>query len=286
LLKSANGNDNDYDCSIVNPAEVILETGLSSPSKTGDRVDWAKILEIYGGYVGGISKIYFLQADGSEIEGTFIVNELDPTILLVSIEDKPSNTIIYSPVYPSGRTTVDAIVDPYKFNPRRPNKESSDQTILTGTRYLVLDDVNNSDNTGTSIDTPPNYPYDGPDAWKNSNGSDPVIRANTVVEWNGTSWIDLLPLWTISTYPTTNVVVYNVGDIVIFEGTVYRALAAITDLENTVIPEENSKFEETSLIFQNMKTGIQYRWSGDGSWYKSFEGEYASGYWRLSLDPQ
>ncbi len=286
LLKSANGNDYDYDCSIVSPAEVIAETGLTPPTKTGDRIDWAKVLDIYGGYVGGISKIYFLQPDGSEIEGTFVVNELDPTILLVTIEDKPSNTIIFSDIYPNGRTTVDAIVDPYKFNPKRPNKEDSDQSIVTGTRYLVLDDVNNSDNRGTTVDVPPNYPYDGPDAWKNANGSDPVIRANTIVEWNGSAWIDLLPLWEISNYPVTGSIVYYEGDIVIFEGTVYKALANITDLENTVIPEDNSKFTEISLIFQNLKTGIQYRWNADGTWYKSFEGEYAPGYWRFNLDPQ
>lgn len=286
LLKSANGNSNDYDCSIVSPAEVIAETGLTPPAKTGDRVDWAKVLDVYGGYVGGISKIYFLQPDGSEIEGTFVVNELDPTFLLVTIEDKPSNTILYSTVYPNGRTTVDAIVDPYKFNPKRPNKENSDQTITTGTRYLVLDDVNNSENRGTTTDIPPNYPYDGPDAWKNLNGSDPAIRANTIVEWNGSEWIDLLPLWEINTYPVGSSIVYNEGDLVIFEGTVYRALADISELENTVIPEDNSKFEQTSLIFQNLKTGIQYRWNGDGTWYKSFEGEYAPGYWRFNLDPQ
>ncbi len=286
LLKSSNGNPGDYDCSIVSPAEVIAETGLNPPTKTGDRVDWAKVLDVYGGYVGGISKIYFLQPDGSEIEGTFVVNELDPTVLLVTIEDKPSNTIIYSDIYPSGKTTVDAIVDPYKFNPKRPNKETSDQTIVTGTRYLVLDDVNNSKNTGTTVDVPPNYNYDGPDAWKNANGSDPVIRANTIVEWNGSAWIDLLPLWEISTYPVTSNIVYSEGDIVIFQGTVYRALADISELENTVIPEDNAKFTETSLIFQNLKTGIQYRWNGDGTWYKSFEGEYAPGYWRFNLDPQ
>jgi len=285
LLKSDNGNDNDYDCSIVSPAEVIQETGIEPPTKTGDRIDWAKVLDIYGGYVPGISKIYFLQADGSEIEGTFVVNEVDPTFLLVSIEDKPSNTIIYSSVYPNGRTTVDAIVDPYKFNPRRPNKEETDQTVVVGTRYLVLDDVNNSPNVGGNTDPSPSYPYDGPYSWKNIDGSDPVIRANTIVEWDGNQWIDLLPLWEISSYPVGSGIVYSQGDIVIFDGTVYRALANINELDNTVIPEENPKFTEISLLFQNLKTGIQYRWSGDGSWYKSFEGEYASGYWRFNLDP-
>jgi hypothetical protein len=285
LLKSSNGQANDYDLSIVSPSEVVEATGLSVPSKQGDRIDWSKILDLYGGYVPGISKIYFLQPDGSEIGGTFTVNEVDPTFMLVTIEDKPSNTVIISETYPSGRTTIDAIVDPYKFNPKRPNKEESDQTIAAGTRYLVLDDVNNSSNNGTTIDRPTYYNYDGPDAWKNSNGSDPVIHANTIVEWNGTEWIDLLPMWELSTYPVGSGIVYATGEIVIYDGVAYKANADISELDNTIIPSDNSKFTPTSLIFQNLKTGIQYRWADGGQWYKSFEGEYASGYWRLALDP-
>lgn len=286
LLKSSNGNENDYDCSIVNPGEVLSETGLEPPTKTGDAVDWNKILTFYGGYVGGISQLYFLQPDGSEIGGTFVVNEVDPTNLLVTIEEKPSNTVIYSSIYPNGRTTVDAIVDPYKFNPKRPNKESTDQSIENGIRYLVLDDVNNSPNVGGNTDPSPSYPYDGPHGWKNIDGSDPVIKANTIVEWDGTQWIDLLPIWEISTYPVGSSIVYSENDIVIYDGVVYRATSDITELENTVIPIDNSKFSEISLIFQNLKTGVQYRWRGDNTWYKSFEGEYAPGYWRFTLDPQ
>lgn len=284
LLKSSNGEANDYDLSIVSPSEVISAIGLSAPFKTGDRIDWEKILAFYGGYVSGISKIYFLQPDGSEIGGVFTVNEVDPTYLLVTIEDKPSNTILVSDVYPSGRTTIDAIVDPYKFNPKRPNKESSDQTIVTGTRYLVLDDVNNSTNVGDNIDTPSYYNYDGPDAWKNLDNSDPVIRANTIVEWDGGQWVDLLPEWLVST-TFNNDIVYRTGQIVIFDGVAYQVQADILDVENVVIPEENVKLKVISVIFQNLKTGLQYRWDGAGQWYKSFEGEYASGYWRLELDP-
>jgi hypothetical protein len=284
LLKGNNGEANDYDLSIVSPGEVVAATGLTVPSKTGERINWTKILEIYGGYIGGISKIYFLQPDGNEISGTFIVNEVDPTYMLVTIEDKPSNTIIISGVYPNGKTTIDAIVDPYKFNPKRPNKETSDQTIVIGTRYLVLDDINNSTNVSTTIDTPPYYNYDGPDAWKNLNSSDPVIPANSIIEWNGSAWVNLLPLWSISSSLGNNIV-YSQGQIIVADGVTYRVLADITETENTVIPEENPKLEIISVLFQNLKTGIQYRWDASGQWYKSFEGEYASGFWRLELDP-
>jgi hypothetical protein len=36
---------------------------------------------------------------------------------------------------------------------------------------------------------------------------------------------------------------------------------------------------------QNLRTGVQYKWDGE-QWLKSFEGEYAAGYWRFDLDPQ
>ena len=30
--------------------------------------------------------------------------------------------------------------------------------------------------------------YDGPDAWKNTDGTDFVASANDIIEWNGTAW--------------------------------------------------------------------------------------------------
>jgi len=290
LLKSNNDQANDFDVSIVSPNEVILANKLEPPTKTSDPINWNTIVDIYGGYISGISKIFFLQADGNEMGGTFVINELDPTRLLVNLEDRPSNTVIFSSVYPAGRTTIDAIVDPYKFNPKRPNKESADQTIVAGTRYLVLDDVNTSTNVGTLVDNPPFNPtfnYDGPDAWKNLNGSDPVIKANAIIEWSGTAWVDLIPTWLVSTpTPATSAIqVYARNQIVIYDGVAYRANANITQGENIKVPLDNDKFDEISLLFQNLKTGIQYRWGTDGQWMKSFEGEYMSGYWRFDLDP-
>jgi hypothetical protein len=290
LLKSNNDQPNDFDVSIVSPNEVILANKLEPPTKTGEVIDWNTIVNIYGGYISGISKIFFLQPDGNEMGGTFVINELDPTQLLVSLEERPSNTVIVSAVYPAGRTTIDAIVDPYKFNPKRPNKETADQTIVAGTRYLVLDDVNTSTNVGTQVDNPPFNPtfnYDGPDAWKNLNGSDPVIKANSIIEWNGTEWVNLILDWLVSTPTpsTAGIQVYAEDQVVIYDGVAYRANANITQGDNTVIPSDNDKFDVISLLFQNLKTGIQYRWGSDGQWMKSFEGEYMSGYWRLDLDP-
>jgi hypothetical protein len=32
-----------------------------------------------------------------------------------------------------------------------------------------------------------------------------------------------------------------------------------------------------------LTTGVQYKWDG-AQWLRSFEGEYAAGYWRFDLD--
>jgi len=77
-----------------------------------------------------------------------------------------------------------------------------------------------------------------------------VIKANSIIEWTGTSW-------------TT---VWNPDDHL---------------LEDAGVSGED--FVPT--YFQNLRTGVQYRWDGE-QWLKSFEGEYSAGYWRLDLDPQ
>ena len=95
----------------------------------------------------------------------------------------------------------------------------------------MLDDVNSSQSVGDSV-------YDGPDAWKNLDNSDPVIRTNSIIEWNGTNWVEIFDPDTAAT-PT---------------------------------------------YIQNLRTGIQYRWDGV-QWLRSFEGEYAPGYWGFLDDP-
>ena len=282
LIKSENGQPSDYDLIAADPKEVFRSLGFTRPYKQGDRIDWNEIIELYGRYFPGISLIYFLQPDGIEIRGTFVVNELDSSKLLVTIQDIPSNTVIISEVYPQGRTTVDAIIDPYKFNPER--SFGGIANITAGTRYLILDNVNNSENVGGNITRPDFYSYDGPDGWKNLDASDPVLPVNSIIEWNGSEWRDLTPPWQISTSPF-NGIAYVEGQIVIYNNLIYRAIENINKIENQSTPDTNSKFQEIQLYFTNLKTGIQYRWSPDGQWYRSFEGEYGSGYWRFDLDP-
>lgn len=249
LFKSQNGQQYDYDVTIANPTQAILSLGLDQRMlKNGDPIDWNIILEKQGGYTAG-SQMYFDQPNGFAMVGTFVINPLDPSNIIVTFDPDtvPQNTLITDDgiIDPTGRGTVDAIIDPYKFNPVE--VYGSRSSIPTTLRYLMLDDVNTSTNVGGFMD-PGRGPihtdssldaYDGPDAWKNANGSDPIIKANTVIRWDGDKWVEVFD-------PTT------------FDPPIY---------------------------IQNLRTGIKYRWTGT-EWLKAFEGEYAPNYWGFYLDPK
>lgn len=185
VFASNNGQAYDYDVTIIDPGTAIKALKIPEKDlKIGGKLDWYQILDIHGGYTA-TSRIYLKQANGFEITGTFAVNPVNPEVMVVSLDPDtvPQNTLISSSVSGiSARGTVDAIIDPYKFNPI--TTFGSHDQIPTGQRYLMLDDVNSSTSTGDSV-------YDGPDAWKNANGTDPVITANSIIEWNGSSWVSL-----------------------------------------------------------------------------------------------
>jgi len=232
LLLLKNPTTSVYEATVLQAYEGILDRdGVKVPTKLyGSRIDWNKVLEMHGGYTP-TSTIHFLQPNGFEISGTFTVNSVDPTYLIIDIDIDtiPTNT----------EPAIDAIVDPYKLNPI--SKFGSLVNIPVGIRYLMLDDVNNSVNVGGQINLPSvdssRSDYDGPDGWKNLNGSDPIIKANSIVTWDGSNW--------------------------------------------------QTSFDPDSYIdiryVTNLTTGIQYKWE-NGQWLKSFEGEYAAGYWRFDLD--
>ena len=249
LFKSNNGEPYDYDLTLVNPNDAVQDLGIAEKlQKLGEPIDWNKILEEQGGYTG-TSQVYFVQPNGNEMVGTFAVNTSDPTRIVVTFDQDTiqTNTLINSTVSGvSARGSVDAIIDPYNYNPI--TVYGGADKIPLGIRYLMLDDVNNSSNVGGWItanqdlaDGSSKDAYDGPDAWKNSTPNpdlDPVIKMNSIIEWNGSSWVTI---WNPATGATPTYV-------------------------------------------QNLRTGIQYRWTGE-QWLKSFEGEYAPGYWGFNLNP-
>lgn len=294
LLKSETGADTDYNLSVLSSSEAVQALGLDVPTKLGQRLDWNLVLPYYGQYVAGLSKVYFQQPNGTEIRGTFTLNPLDPTYLVVSIEDKPSNTVIPSNYRSAGALgTIDAIINPLNFNPVK--TFGSKSAIPIGTRYLVLEGINagvretivtegrqqrfntnvlhskvnghrlivNGSVVASSVRREPdtlagmyvittptmiaegstvtwevNVNQDGPDAWKNLDGTDPVVEENSIIEWTGASWVTVLD------------------------------------------PQEQSG----PVYLTNLRTGVQYKLDV-GQWLKSFEGEYAAGTWRFEIYP-
>lgn len=201
LFKSNTGDvsDGQYDLTLLNRDAAALALGLyEKTTAVGGTLDWNSILEVQGGYKSG-AQIYFQKPNGGEIVGTFVINPLDPSILTVDIDrdSLPGNTDIDSTIIGvESRGTVDAIIDPYKFNPLETFGSYSNITL--GIRYLMLDDVNNSANQGGFVNYPfdasdgsSRDPYRGPVGWRNSNDSDPVISANSIIEWNGTAWVTI-----------------------------------------------------------------------------------------------
>jgi hypothetical protein len=231
LFKSDNGQPYDYDLTLVDPYQAVVSLGLDEKEyKTGNtQLDWNVILDkLAGGYTAS-SQLFFMQPSGYEMAATFAVNPVDPTVLVVTFDQDtiPTNTTIDSSVVGlSARGTIDAIIDPFKFNPIE--RWGGAANIPLGTRYLLLETIGDPNNV------------DGPEGWKGSDGSTQTsyqLVENSIVEWDGTKW------------------------------------ATILDPETAANP----------TYVQNLKTGIQYKWDSV-QWLKSFEGEYAPGYWRLDLN--
>ena len=229
LFKANNGQDNDYELTIVDQNAALISLNIDEKEyiASGKKLDWNGVTALLGGFTEGTSMIHFRQPNGNEISGTCAINPTDPFIMLVSVDPDtvPANTSIASANRSSNSlTSIDAIIDPTRFNPIE--VWNGVNNIPLGTRYLLLETIGDTKNT------------DGPDGWKGSAtpGNFKLVE-NSIVEWNGTSW-----------------------------QTVFDP-AAVDDI----------------TYISNLKTGVQYKWDGI-QWLKSFEGEYAPGYWRF--DPE
>lgn len=144
-----------------NEAQIISKQIVGSES-------WEELVEaLPGSYRPGISRIY-LKTDESDnyITGTFTINLLDTTKIIIDFDELRDDTPITGPA--GTRTSIDYIVDPLRFDPNQ------DKQI--GIRLMLLGDV------GSAVNT------DGADAWKNTNGSDFSANENDIVEWDGSSW--------------------------------------------------------------------------------------------------
>jgi hypothetical protein len=292
-LKDLVYNDSDVSVSVRIATDNTSVLLMKGPDGTGpndyyltfDKEDtWTRVLAVQGGSANN-GLIHFMQPTGFEITGTFSINSVDPSILVVTLDEDtiPSNT----------EQAIDRIVDPYNFNPRT----FYNGNIPTGTRLLLLDNIGagknftfiTENNNTTLVDTEVNFNLvkqfklfvneievsgsllssksidgifyieldqsvaiqrnktvryvlnfntDGPDAWKNLDGTDVVFFANSIIEWSGDHWF---------------------------------------------LSFDSETQGNTLAYVQHLSTFVQYRWDGL-QWLRSFEGDYDVGYWRLQLD--
>lgn len=189
ILSSDRVTITNYNIQVYNGQAVLLgpnesvvpgEIELEIPVRQGTPINWIDILDQYPGkYVAGSSKLFLIQPNGTEIIGTVAVNPLDPTILTVSWDPDTltTNTDIVTGSRPNSPGTFDAIINPLNYNPKRPNKDLTDQPITVGLRFLIIEDI------GSSINS------DGPDAWKGTGGEELIAHANDIIEWDGSRWV-------------------------------------------------------------------------------------------------
>jgi hypothetical protein len=147
---------------------------LIPPGTDGSQTyNWYSILDQYPGkFTAGLSQIWIPRAEGGEMVGHISLDPSDDTIMHVAWDNdlRPDTEIPPG----SGKTYVDAIIDPTTFVPNNP---------ATGIRYLILEDINTDPRLASVLGT-----NDAADAWRNTNGTHLVARANDIIEWTGTDW--------------------------------------------------------------------------------------------------
>lgn len=147
---------------------------LIPPGTDGSQTyNWYSILDQYPGkFTASLSEIWITGIDGSEIHGRMSLDPSDDTIMHVewNLDSRPNTQIPPG----SGKTYVDAIIDPTTFVPVNP---------ATGIRYLILEDINTDPRLASVLGTD-----NAAAAWRNTTGTHLVARANDIIEWNGTEW--------------------------------------------------------------------------------------------------
>lgn len=134
-------------------------------------INWRKVIEAYPGTYLADASVIRLRTDTDFIVGTFTINPLNETQININwdTDTLPSGDVIEGPARATNSwTSFDKIVNPQVYNP------TNDK--VSGFRILILDNIGNASNT------------DGPDAWKNNNGTDFIANANDIIEWDGSSW--------------------------------------------------------------------------------------------------
>jgi hypothetical protein len=274
------------------------ETGAST------YLSWKMLTDQYPGtFTPGLSKIYLIQTDATEVVGTLSIHPQDDTVMVAAwdADTFPSNNYIdssgniesidtgYSSA--TGRGTFDAVIDPSAFNPKRPNKETTDQPITQGIRYLIIESIG---------------------GWVRETfiASSKINKINTGVEFgriydcqvivDGVEVGLAAPINRDGYYVISLTNNIQVGSKVTYELTFNEEGPTAwknTDgsdfiaAANDIIEWKNNQWHvifssydhDDIIIYQtNFYTTAQYKWNGV-EWVKSFEGEYKRGQWRISM---
>ena len=156
----ANVNYNRYGVYVDSGSAQLISGG------TVGNKNWREIFEALPGYYrADVSRLFLTSTNNdSTVTGTFTLNPFDEGKIEINwdTDSFPQDTVI------AGRTSIDFIIDPTRFNP------SSIKTA--GVRLLLLESVGNATAT------------ENPLAWRNNDSTGLVANANDIVEWDGTKW--------------------------------------------------------------------------------------------------
>jgi len=163
---------------LIRNAEGVSEDEPGSFVRTGTPVSWYKLLDQYPGkFRAGVSSIRLQKPNGDEIVATASVNPTDENemVLNFDVDTIPEDTRINDNYRSASRLgSVDAIIDPTKFNP------TPITPAQAGLRYLILTDIN------------PNVKGDSSDAnanaWQHADGTIFRADANDIIVWTGSKW--------------------------------------------------------------------------------------------------
>jgi hypothetical protein len=149
---------------------LINELG-SIPIKGGIKINWRTLLDLYPGkFRAGLSHIELTKPDGGKIIGYLNLNpaaEDDMELMNITFDGETLlNSSVSDLTNTITRGTINAVIDPLKFNPGSPSVD---------TRYLILENIESTEE-------------DGPTAWQNADGSGVSANANDIIQWDGEKW--------------------------------------------------------------------------------------------------
>jgi len=298
LMNTARASIDDFGVTIYGGSAKILDPGenvtfannnsLYTSVKNGLDINWRTMLDQYPGqFRSGVSRLFLIQEDGTEVSGTCVLNPLDESVLTVNWDEDtyPTNSTIASTYRPNSPGTFDAIVDPEKSGPG-----SGLGASVVGTRYLIINNIGGgiretliaetrSNRIDTSVDfarvqdsrvfvnnievafTPMNIQDKYVIRLASNAAVDDVITYELFVNEDGPD------AWKNSDQSDF---IANTNDIIEWDGSKW----------SVVFNAEATK--DTIVYLTNIYTNVQYKWNGI-QWRKSFEGEYGRGRWRLEL---